>query len=98
MELAVLTLSVVPPGIVAAFKDDAATQAQVIAITVINFFGSYWFEWLIFQVLTERRRGKGCRGVSYGGASVTIGMVCIGGLISWKMTAATTAAAKSASR
>jgi len=38
MELVVCTLSVVPAGIVAAFKDDAATQAQVIAITVINFF------------------------------------------------------------
>ncbi len=36
-ELAVLTLSVVPAGIVAAFKDNAATQAQVIAITVMNF-------------------------------------------------------------
>ena len=38
MELAVLRLSVVPAGIVAAFKDEAATQAQVIAITAINFF------------------------------------------------------------
>ena len=39
MELAVLTLSVVPAGIVAAFKDDAATQAHVIAISVMSLFG-----------------------------------------------------------
>jgi hypothetical protein len=38
MELTVITVSVVPAGIVAAFKDEAATQAQVVAITVINFF------------------------------------------------------------
>jgi hypothetical protein len=64
MELAVLTLSVVPAGIVAAFKDEAATEVYVIAITVINFFRIILFEWLIFQLLTEGRRGKGYRGVS----------------------------------
>jgi hypothetical protein len=37
MELAVLTLSVVPAGIVAAFKDEAATQADVKAI-VMNLY------------------------------------------------------------
>ena len=37
MELAVLTLSIVPAGIVAAFKDEAATEAYVMAITLINF-------------------------------------------------------------
>jgi hypothetical protein len=39
MELAVLTLSVVPAGIGAAFKDEAATQAHVIAISVMNLYG-----------------------------------------------------------
>jgi hypothetical protein len=39
MELAVLTLSVVPPGIVAAFKEEAATQAHVKAISVMNLYG-----------------------------------------------------------
>ena len=43
--------------------------------------------WLSFQ-----------SGVSYGGSSVAIGVVCIGGLINWKTIAARTAAAKSASR
>jgi hypothetical protein len=38
MELAVLTLSVVPAGMVAAFKDEAATQAHVIAIIVVNLY------------------------------------------------------------
>ena len=38
MELAVLMLSIVPAGIVAAFKDEAATQAHVIAITVMNLY------------------------------------------------------------
>ena len=39
MELAVLTLSVVPPGIGAAFKEEAAKQAHVIAISVMNLYG-----------------------------------------------------------
>ena len=38
MELAVLTLSVVPAGMVAAFKDEAATQAHVKAIIVVNLY------------------------------------------------------------
>jgi hypothetical protein len=38
MELAVLTLSVVPAGIVAAFKEEAATQAHVMAITLMNLY------------------------------------------------------------
>src|SRR5436190_7844550 len=37
MELARLALSIVPAGIVAAFKDEAATEAYVMAITLINF-------------------------------------------------------------
>jgi hypothetical protein len=36
MELAVCTVSVVPVGIVAAFKDEAAKQAQDIAIAGMN--------------------------------------------------------------
>src|SRR5207249_4070522 len=39
MELVVLTLSVVPAGIVAAFKEEAATQAHVIAISGMSLFG-----------------------------------------------------------
>src|SRR6266496_3687178 len=60
MELAVLTLSVVPPGIVAAFKDEAATQAHAVAITVINFFRIIlvWFEWLMFSDSNRRKRRK----------------------------------------
>jgi hypothetical protein len=38
MELAVLTLSIVPAGMVAAFKDEAATQADVKAIIVVNLY------------------------------------------------------------
>jgi hypothetical protein len=36
MELTVRTVSVVPAGIVAAFKDETEKQAQVIAITAMN--------------------------------------------------------------
>jgi hypothetical protein len=36
MELVVRTAIVVPAGSVAAFKDEAATQAKVIVITVTN--------------------------------------------------------------
>jgi len=39
MRLTVLTLSVVPAGIVAAFKVEAAKQTQTIAITAMNFCG-----------------------------------------------------------
>ena len=38
IELAVLTVSVVPAGTVAAFKDETATQAHVIAITLMNLY------------------------------------------------------------
>ena len=38
MELAVLMLSVVPAGMVAAFKDEAAKHAQAAAMTVWNLF------------------------------------------------------------
>jgi hypothetical protein len=38
MRLTVLTVSVVPAGIVAAFKDEAAKQAQHVAISVRNLF------------------------------------------------------------
>jgi hypothetical protein len=48
MELAVCTDSVVPAGIVAAFKVEAAKHAQTIAITVMNFCGIILVEWLIF--------------------------------------------------
>jgi hypothetical protein len=34
-----LTVSVVPAGIVAAFNDEAATQAHVIAMSVMSLFG-----------------------------------------------------------
>jgi hypothetical protein len=36
MRLTVLTVSVVPAGMVAAFKDEAVTQAHVTAIIVVN--------------------------------------------------------------
>jgi hypothetical protein len=36
MELAVCTVSVIPAGIVAAFKDEAAKQTQAIEITARN--------------------------------------------------------------
>jgi hypothetical protein len=36
MELRVLAVIVVPAGIVAAFKDETAKQAHVIAITAMN--------------------------------------------------------------
>jgi hypothetical protein len=38
MELAVFTSSTVPAGIVAAFKDEAAKQAQHAAISRMNLF------------------------------------------------------------
>jgi hypothetical protein len=39
MELTVRIVSVVPAGIVAAFKDEAAKQTQIIAITAVNLSG-----------------------------------------------------------
>jgi hypothetical protein len=39
MELRVLTVIVVPAGIVAAFKHETAHQAQIIAISAMNLFG-----------------------------------------------------------
>jgi len=36
MELRVLTVIVVPAGIVAAFKDEAAKQTQTLAVTAMN--------------------------------------------------------------
>jgi hypothetical protein len=47
MRLTVLTVSVVPAGIVAAFKVEAAKHAQTVAITVMNF-RIILIEWLIF--------------------------------------------------
>jgi hypothetical protein len=38
MRLTVLTVSVVPAGMVAAFKDAAARQAQHVAINAMNLF------------------------------------------------------------
>jgi hypothetical protein len=38
MELAVFTLSTVPAGSVAAFKDETAKQAQPVAISPISLF------------------------------------------------------------
>jgi hypothetical protein len=38
MELAVFTLSTVPAGIVAAFKDEAAKQAQHVARNTMDLF------------------------------------------------------------
>src|SRR6266513_2913078 len=38
MRLTVLTVSVVPAGIVAAFKDEAAKQAQHVTISRMNLF------------------------------------------------------------
>jgi hypothetical protein len=37
--LTVLTVSVVPAGIVAAFKDEVTKQAQHVAISAMNLFG-----------------------------------------------------------
>ena len=37
--LTVVTVSVVPAEIVAAFKDDATKHAQTVAITVTNLYG-----------------------------------------------------------
>ena len=39
MRLTVFTVSVVPAGIVAAFKDPAAKQAQHMPITAVDFSG-----------------------------------------------------------
>jgi hypothetical protein len=49
MELAVLTLSVVPAGIVAAFKDEATKHAQHVVTNRIIYFVSYWFEELMWS-------------------------------------------------
>ena len=38
IELAVLTASVVPAGIVAALKDEAANQADIIAMSAMDLF------------------------------------------------------------
>jgi hypothetical protein len=38
MRLTVITVSVVPARIVAAFKDAAARQAQIVAINAMNLF------------------------------------------------------------
>jgi len=38
IELAVLTVSVVPAGIVAAFKDEAGNQADIIAMSAMDLF------------------------------------------------------------
>jgi hypothetical protein len=43
IRLTVLTVIVVPAGIVAAFTDDAATQAQIAAITPIGVVSFIWF-------------------------------------------------------
>jgi hypothetical protein len=42
MRLTVLTVSVVPAGMVAAFKDAAARQAQHVAINAMNLFRIIW--------------------------------------------------------
>jgi hypothetical protein len=39
IRLTVVIVRAVPAGIVAAFKDEAATQAHVIAISVMSLFG-----------------------------------------------------------
>ena len=39
MELAVLTVSAVPAGIVAAFRDELATKAHVIPTSVMSLCG-----------------------------------------------------------
>jgi hypothetical protein len=43
IELSMLTLMIVPAGIIAAVKDEATKQAQHVAINTIFFFVSYWF-------------------------------------------------------
>jgi hypothetical protein len=45
-ELTVCTASVVPAGIAAALNDEAAQQAHIIAITVMNLSRIIRFEWL----------------------------------------------------
>jgi hypothetical protein len=44
IELAVLTLTVVPAGIVAAFNDEAAKQAQHTTMAAKAFFRVIWDE------------------------------------------------------
>jgi hypothetical protein len=39
MRLTVLTVSVAPAGIVAAFRDEAADKAQIVVISAVNLFG-----------------------------------------------------------
>jgi hypothetical protein len=46
--LTVLTVSVVPAGIVAAFKVEAAKHVQTTPITIMNLYGIILVEWLIF--------------------------------------------------
>jgi len=56
MELAVFTLSTVPAGSVVAFKDEAAKQAQHVAINPINLFGiMFVFEKLICELCGKER-------------------------------------------
>ena len=44
IRLTVLTLSIFPAGIVAAFADEAATQAQIAPITAMVLLRIKWFE------------------------------------------------------
>ena len=59
MELAVFTLSTVPAGIVAAFKDEAAKHTQQTAINPMNLFRIiFCFEKLICESCGKERVGS----------------------------------------
>jgi hypothetical protein len=56
--LTVVTATVVPAGIVAAFSDDAATQAHVIAIIVMNLYRIISVLMVDFSGFNRRKRRK----------------------------------------
>jgi hypothetical protein len=58
MRLTVLTVSVVPAGIVAPFKDAAKTQAQQVTISRMNLFCIiFCLERLIVELCAEEKIG-----------------------------------------
>jgi hypothetical protein len=56
--LTVVTVSVVPAGIVAAFNDEAATQAHVIAIIVMSLCGVILVCMVDFLGFNRRKQKK----------------------------------------
>jgi hypothetical protein len=55
MELAVLTLSVVPGGMVAAFNDEAPKQANVTPITAMNLFRFIYLKSGLLKSLSRKK-------------------------------------------